>query len=186
MAQPTTTEHTTVEIEQSESAPTGIAALGIDTPFLIAQVVNFLILFFLLRWVLYRPILDILAKRRTTIEEGLKAAEEAERRAASTQEETAKLLSEARAEASSIVEDAKVAAVAVATKLKEEAAASSEALLQRTRTTLAAEKDAVLTQAEKELTNLVVLATERVLTDQPSTINAQTVSKAIKAAKDTR
>lgn len=184
MATPTTTiEQTTAATEHADVEATGLAALGVDGPFLLAQVVNFLILFFLLRWVLYRPILDVLVKRRTTIEHGLKAAEEAERRAASTQQETAKLLGEARAEASSIVEDAKAQATAVATKLKDEASAQSEALLERTRAALAAEKDAVLAEAQKELTDLVLLATERVVADQKVSVSADTVAAAIKSVK---
>lgn len=178
--------HETTEVAGETNEVTGLAALGVDGPFLIAQIVNFLILFLLLRWVLYRPILDVLAKRRTTIEHGIKAAEEAERRAASTAEETTKLLNQARTEASTIVEDAKSQAVAVATKLKEDAAASSEALLKRTRATLVAEKDAVLAQAEKELTNLVILATERVLADQKASVNQDTVTAALKSLKESR
>ena len=54
-----------------------ITKLGIDWKFLIAQIVNFLVLLFVLYKFAYGPILAMLEKRQKKIEKGLKDAEAA-------------------------------------------------------------------------------------------------------------
>ena len=53
-----------------------IKNFGIDPLLLIAQIVNFLIIFYILKRFALKPILDILKKRENTIKEGLREAEE--------------------------------------------------------------------------------------------------------------
>lgn len=81
--------------------------LGIEPSLLLAQVVNFSIIVFVLTKLLYKPILAMLAKRRREIEEGLQLTatlqEEEEKMAVKKQ----KLLDAARKEAAAIVEEAK-------------------------------------------------------------------------------
>jgi F-type H+-transporting ATPase subunit b len=55
--------------------------LGINGPFLLAQIVNFVVLLFILRLVLYKPMLKMLEGRKQRIAEGLQAAEVARREA---------------------------------------------------------------------------------------------------------
>ncbi len=52
--------------------------LGIDWKLLLSQAVNFLLLLVILRIFVYKPILDILKKRREKIEEGIAKAKEAD------------------------------------------------------------------------------------------------------------
>ena len=52
-----------------------VEALGLNLPQLIAQVVNFFVLLFVLRLVAYKPILKMLDERKQKIAEGLNAAE---------------------------------------------------------------------------------------------------------------
>lgn len=53
--------------------------LGIDWKILIGQLINFAILFYLLKRFAYKPFLNLLKKRREVIEGGIKKAEEAEK-----------------------------------------------------------------------------------------------------------
>ncbi|MDO8663543.1 MAG: F0F1 ATP synthase subunit B [Candidatus Wildermuthbacteria bacterium] len=55
-----------------------MGALGIDWKILIGQLINFAILFFLLKKFAYKPFLDVLEKRRVKIEEGINNSKEAE------------------------------------------------------------------------------------------------------------
>lgn len=183
MAQPTTTEYTTETVEHVESPPSGLAALGIDAPFLIAQIVNFLILFFLLRWLLYRPILSVLAKRRSTIEESLKHAETAKHEAEQAQEKSAALLAQARTEAKAIVEEAKQSAETIAADIQSKAQQDSEALVARTRTQLEQEKAAILSEAERELGSLVLRATEKVAIGRSGEVTEEDVAAALSDLK---
>jgi F-type H+-transporting ATPase subunit b len=52
--------------------------LGFDWKILLGQIVNFVILFFLLKKFAFKPFFEVLRKRKKTIEDGLKRAEEAE------------------------------------------------------------------------------------------------------------
>ncbi|MDO8573151.1 MAG: F0F1 ATP synthase subunit B [Candidatus Daviesbacteria bacterium] len=59
---------------------------GINPVLLLAQVVNFLVLLFILKKFLYKPILKVLGERKQKIEDSLKNAEEIEKRLAETNE----------------------------------------------------------------------------------------------------
>lgn len=181
-----TTETSTEATEHVGAAPTGLAVLGIDTPFLAAQVVNFFVLFFLLRWLLYRPILAVLNKRRSTIEDSLAHAAAAEAAATTAAAQTKQQLDAAREQAKQIVEDARAQAVTVATQLAEQAASEATELLERTRTQLEQEKTAVLATAERQLSELVLLATEKVVAGHQLHLNENDVRDAIALVKVAR
>ena len=66
-----------------------MAQLGINGPFLLAQIVNFIVLFLLLRRFLYPPLVKMLDERKQRIAEGLAAADVARKEA---EEERAKLM----------------------------------------------------------------------------------------------
>ena len=70
---------------------------GVKPILLAAQVVNFLILLFILKRFLYRPILKVLEERKKRIEESLKNAEEIERRLLALSEEEQKRLAKVAA-----------------------------------------------------------------------------------------
>ena len=80
---------------------------GIDPLLLAAQVVNFLILLFILKKFLYKPILKILEERKVRIETSLKNAEEIEKRLILTEEEKEKILAKASIEAQKMLDETK-------------------------------------------------------------------------------
>ena len=53
-----------------------IKNFGVEPVLLVAQIINFLIILFILKKFLYKPVLDTLKKREDSIKEGLKQAEE--------------------------------------------------------------------------------------------------------------
>ncbi|MFA5228165.1 MAG: F0F1 ATP synthase subunit B [Candidatus Paceibacterota bacterium] len=55
-----------------------MSGLEVDWKILIGQIVNFTILFFVLKFLLYKPFLNLLKTRREKIEEGIKKSIEAE------------------------------------------------------------------------------------------------------------
>src|SRR3989304_2560199 len=74
----------------------GIGALGLNAPSLIAQLINFAILFLVLGWAFKRFLFPLLDERRRRIQEGLDASEEAKRRLSETEKEGAGELDKAR------------------------------------------------------------------------------------------
>ena len=73
-----------------------IKNFGLDPIMLVAQIVNFLIVLFLLKRFLYKPVLETLKKREDTIKEGLKQAEEGRLVLEKSLEEERKILEDAR------------------------------------------------------------------------------------------
>lgn len=82
-------------------------ALGIEPIYLLAQIVNFAIIFFLLRKFLYKPVLNMLDKRKAEVAESVDRAYRMEKEEEKLKEKQEKLLVDARKEAKSIVEEAK-------------------------------------------------------------------------------
>lgn len=87
-----------------------VQQFGIQPVLLVAQIVNFIILFVLLKKFAYKPILDMLDKRKKTIEDGLKNAEEARIAYEKAIIQEKKILSKANLDAQKIILDAKVQA----------------------------------------------------------------------------
>ena len=81
--------------------------LGIEPKLLIAQIVNFLIIVFVLSKLLYKPILSMLAKRKKEIEEGLQLTEKMRAEEEKFQQKKQKMLETTRGEAQSILEEAR-------------------------------------------------------------------------------
>lgn len=78
--------------------------LGINPSFLVTQIVNFTILAIVLSKLVYKPILEMLEKRRKKIEEGLKLTESLIKEKEELNTKTAQVLGEANKEAKAIIE----------------------------------------------------------------------------------
>lgn len=78
--------------------------LGIEPQLLLAQIINFLIIFFVLSKLLYKPIVHMIEKRKKEIAEGLALTEKMRIAEEKLKEKEDKLLAEARREARNIVE----------------------------------------------------------------------------------
>ena len=94
-----------------------------------AQIVNFLIIFFILKKFLYKPILEILKKRQTTIGESLKQAEETRLKLEKVVIEEKNILKNAQLQSKKIIEDARAESMEIATQMNAEAAKQSEIIL---------------------------------------------------------
>ncbi len=105
---------------------------GVNPLLLIAQAVNFLIILYVLKRFLYKPILEVIKKRESSIKEGLKQAEEArilmEKTAARerevikrAQEESRKLLEETKKQRDEVLKATEVSAQKRAEQILNEA-----------------------------------------------------------------
>jgi F-type H+-transporting ATPase subunit b len=81
--------------------------LGIEPILLLAQIVNFGIVFFVLKKYLYKPLLAMLDKRKHEIEEGLISAQKAAKQEEKLKEKEADLLLSAKKDAKAVVDQAK-------------------------------------------------------------------------------
>ncbi|HEY4665890.1 MAG TPA: F0F1 ATP synthase subunit B [Anaerolineales bacterium] len=93
-------------------------ALGINLGYLIVQILNFAIIFVVLRVWVFRPIVSLLEKRRQTIAQGLEDARIAAEARANAEKEAEKLLAEAQAQANQLVRQATERAEQAAVELR--------------------------------------------------------------------
>lgn len=142
---------------------TGIAALGVSLPGLVAQLINFGILLVVLRLFLYKPVLRILDERKARIEEGLNRAEQAAVAATQSQDEARRIIDEARGQGRELVANAQDAAARLRTELEERARADADQIVARAREEVQAERDQAIQQLRREFSDLTVAAAERVI-----------------------
>ncbi len=143
-----------------------LAKLGVDWKLLLAQAVNFAILFWVLRRYAYRPMLDFLEQRAARIERGLKDAEAATAKLSEVAAKEEAVLTEARKEAKAIL----VAAETGAKKRDAEQALQTEAKVKRmlaeAEEKIREEKDSMMNAAKDEIGALVMLSVEKILREK--------------------
>jgi F-type H+-transporting ATPase subunit b len=142
---------------------TAVEALGLNLPQLIAQVVNFFVLLFILRLVAYKPILKMLDERKQKIAEGLNAAEIARAEAASAQANIASQIDTARKEGQEIVANAQGIATRIQADAREQSTRDREASLERARLEIQQERDRAIADLRGEFADITVKAAEKVI-----------------------
>src|SRR4030042_5711258 len=103
--------------------------LGFDPIMVGAQILNFLIIFYLLKRFLYKPVLDMVKKREEKITQGLKDAEDGNKALEKALEEEKKILTKAQDNAKKIIEDAKTEAGILALDIENNSKAQTEKLI---------------------------------------------------------
>lgn len=150
-----------------------LESLGIDWKLLIAQIINFLVLFLLLRKFLYGPIVNMLQDRKKKIEQGLKDAEDARQRLEEASAESKKLLSKASTESEKIVAAAKKEIEQETQKKIQEAQTKATEIIENSRKQALAEQEKVVEKAKKEITDLAILISEKVMESEASPASVQ-------------
>ncbi len=136
--------------------------LEINTTFVVEIIAFVVMLAVLARWV-YPRIIAAAEERQNKIEAGVRAAEEAERRLASVQEQVEQTLNEAREQAREIIARAHRDAVVEAEDVRVRARGEAEALLQRAAAEIGAERDRAINELRNEVSTLVVTVAGRVI-----------------------
>ncbi len=142
-----------------------VLALGINWKILITQVINFGILVAILRWLLYKPLLELLEKRRKKLEEDHKNSEEIARRLAETALREEQTLAAARTRGQKLIADAERAAKALKESLVADARKEAAQVIEAG--TRALEEDRVKLAADlrKEIGTVMSVAIEKSLGD---------------------
>lgn len=138
-------------------------SFGIQPVFLLAQIVNFLIILYLLKRFFYKPIVKILEDRKKKIEESLKNADLIEERLQKTDEKSAQILEEAQNSARTLIADAKKEAENISQQASLEARKIIEAALVEAKVQIEAQKVSMQKQLEHETLSLVEAVVKRVL-----------------------
>lgn len=139
-----------------------IKDFGIQPVLLAAQIVNFLILLYLLKRFLYKPVLKVLEERKQRIEESMKNAEEIEQRLQAIAQKEEESLVKSAKEGQKIIEEASAQAAA----LIEEGKIKAEEIIQNAqkegRKLMEREKDKLVQDMKENISEIIVLAFQKV------------------------
>ena len=141
----------------------GLGGLGISVPTLLAQIVNFIILFGLLYLVAYKPLMRMFDERSRKIKESMEQTEYIKEQAAHAEEEFERRIEAAAREGQEIVSRAIRTGEVLSQQAKQEAKEEAESLITRARTEIQRERDDAIDEIRKEFADLTILAAEKVI-----------------------
>jgi len=136
---------------------------GVNPAAIIGQIVNFVIVAFVLWKFAFKPVLATLDERQKKISDGLRYAEETKARLDSAQQEISDTLKKAQIEAAAIIEQARKASKEVAERETAAATERANSLITTAQQAIELEKQKMLAEARTEIARLVVATTQRVL-----------------------
>lgn len=140
-----------------------LTQLGIDWKLLLAQIVNFLILLFILYKFLYHPILEMLEKRSAKIEKSLADAKKIGEEVKRIEKMKEEQIIEAKKEAKKIIEEAQAKAENNRQELIVKTKEEIQNLTTEAKKQIAAEKEKLSQEVKAEIGALVVEATQKVI-----------------------
>jgi len=137
--------------------------LGIEPSLFVAQLVNFAIIMVLLNWLMYKPILGMLEKRKKKIEEGLELTEKMRLEWGKMDEKKARLMEDARIGALKLIDEAKKHAKSEEHVILEETRKKSDDMIEKAKQEIAELKLSMEKQVRHEAVSLAVEMTKRIL-----------------------
>ncbi len=135
---------------------------GIKWELLAAQVVNFLLLLFLLNKFLYKPLLKVILERKDRIVQGLKGAEEIEEKLKKLELDREKKLEEVASEAKVILKDAADSASQVIEEARKTAEVTAAKILAQASDEVRLEGEKMRQQIRSELSELVIMSLQKI------------------------
>jgi len=133
-------------------------AFSVDFPKLAFQVINFLVLLYLLNRFLFKPVLVRLDERSATIKKGLEDAEIAARDRELARAEREAAVAEARNEAAALIANANKIATDTRDDILATARADAEKVTERAREEINAEKEKAMAQLRAQVADLALEA----------------------------
>jgi F-type H+-transporting ATPase subunit b len=144
------------------SDPTGIFDLP-NTSLIFWEIITFAILLFLLYRYVYPPIRNQIQRRQSEIELAIDEAQKTRSEARELLAEYRRQIDEARGEARQILDEARKQGEAARERAKWEALEEGDRIIQRAREEIERERDAALRELRREVADMVIVATERVI-----------------------
>ena len=140
-----------------------INGLGINLPVLITQVVTFIILLVILRFVAYKPLMRMLDERSKRVKESMDQAESVKEQSAHAEEEVKKQLAEASRQGQERIAKAVQSGEEVKQKAQEDARQEAETLITRARSEIQRERDDAIGSVRREFADLTIMAAGKVI-----------------------
>lgn len=102
---------------------------GIEPSLILAQIVNFLVILYILKRFLYKPLFTILKKREDLVKESVQKADESNKALENAQEEERKIIAKAQETAKQIISEAKEQANDIVKRAEDNAKNQSDKMI---------------------------------------------------------
>ena len=147
---------------------------------LIAQVILFMIVYWVLSKFAFKPVIAMLEERRRRIEEGLSNAEKIKEQITDAQTKYEEILAKANAEAQRLIEEGRANGARLAEQKHQEAIAEAEQITNKAKEAIMLERDRLMAEMKQQIGRLVIDTTARVTgkvltADDHQRINEETV-----------
>lgn len=136
---------------------------GVNWKLMLAQIVNFAIVFFVLWRFAIKPLLKTMESRNQEIASGLDNARKAEDRLLAVEKEAKAQLNEAKKEAMLILEKANLQAETNRKLTLDKAKSEVEVVVSKAKEQISQEKEKMFVEAKKEFSQMLVLALDKIL-----------------------
>ena len=147
-----------------------LETFGVNWPFFIAQLVNFIVVLFVLKKFAFAPIQSMLEQRTKRIAEGEDKLKRIEQQLADSEQRTQEAIDKANADAQRLISEAKESAESLSEKKAQEAVASAQQILAKAKEAAEADRKTMTAELKKEfgrlVTNTTVSVTGKVLNDE--------------------
>lgn len=151
------------EGEEGEEAESPLDALGINAGFLIAQLVNFGIIFFLLTRFLWGPIINMLDSRSEKIRKGLEDAAIAANARLDAEAEAGRIKQSAQVDVNKMIDEGRVRGEELAKEIEAAARNEADKIRQDARTAAETERNAQLADLRGQVAAISMAAAQRLI-----------------------
>lgn len=154
-----------------------ISAFHIDLKLFIAQLINFSLVFSVLYFFAFKPLVKTMSERSDKISKSLKDADEIEKRLASTEIEQKDIIAAAKKQANLIVEEADLRGEERRNELINKAKEDINFVMNAERAKMDRDKSETLKEIKAEVADLVVLTVEKLLNEKMTSDKDQELIK---------
>ena len=136
---------------------------GVQSELLVAQILNFCLVTYLLYRFAVKPVLKTVEERQKRIEEGLRFAEEIKDRRASAEQERSEIIRNAQAQAQALLAQTKSEGEHYLQEQRRLAEENVSRITEQSRHAMETERRTMLKEVQTEVVSLTVATTERLL-----------------------
>jgi F-type H+-transporting ATPase subunit b len=148
----------------AEASTNPLTPLGINTGFLLAQIINFLLIIFVPALIfLWRPLTNMLDSRAAKIQKSLEDSAVAANARRNAETEVEKLLADARVDAQRVVEEARSRGEEVAATIEADARTEADAIRAEARSRSNEERDRQLADLRGQVVAIAVAMSQRLI-----------------------
>jgi len=155
---------TTTAAAEPEEATNPLTPLGINTGYLLAQILNFLVIIFLPALIfLWRPLTNMLDSRAMKVQKALEDSAVAANARKNAELERDTVIAQARADAAKVVEDARGRAEEVARSVEADARTEADSIRADARSRGQEERDRQLADLRSQVVSIAVAMSQRLI-----------------------